>query len=191
MARIVAIILLVASLTLLAACGGSNPAGAGGSATDAAAPGAAATEDAGGGSGDGTTGGVVHDIPAITDGYYATGTAHVRLSGDKSQEVDVELIGAASGTFTGATVLQYAAGEGNEGVSVVIGLDKDAGASIAFTSAVVVAGGGPEQGCSFNLDRNEASGIGGTFACSGLAGLTPGAVTTSNVNLEATFTANR
>ena len=192
MARIVASILLIASLTLVAACGGSNPAGGGGSATDSASTDAAATEDAGGGgSGDGTTGGVVQDMPTIADGYYATGTAHVEISGDKSQTVDVELIGAASGTFTGSTVLQYTTGEGNEGVSVVVGLDKASGASIAFTSAVVVAGGGPEQHCSFNLDRNEASGIGGSFACSGLAGLAPGGLTTSSVNLEATFTANR
>lgn len=192
MARLVAIILLIASLTLLAACSGSNPAGGGGSATDAAAADAAATEDAGGGgSGDGSTGGVVHDIPTITDGYYKTGTAHVEISGAKSQTADVELIGAASGTFTGSTVLQYVTGDGNEGISVVIGLDPEAGASVAFTSAVVVAGGGPEQGCTFNLDRNDASGIGGSFACSGLAGMAAGALTTENVNLAATFTANR
>lgn len=193
MTRSVAIILLLASLSLIAACGGAaNPAGGNGSATDAAATEATATEDAGGGgAGNGTTGGVVHDIPTIADGYYQTGTAHVEISGAKSQTADVGLIGAASGTFTGSTVLQYVTGEGNDGISVVIGLDKDAGASIAFTSAVVVAGGGAEQGCSFNLDRNDASGIGGSFACSGLAGLAAGALTTSSVNIAATFTANR
>ena len=193
MARLVAIILLIASLTFLAACGGgSNPADGGGSATDAATTEATATADSGGGgSGNGTTGATAHDIPTIADGYYKTGTAHVEVSGDKSQTVDVELIGAASGTFTGSTVLQYFTGEGTEGVSVVIGFDKESGASIAFTSAVIVAGGGAEQGCAFNLDRNDAAGIGGSFSCSGLAGLVAGALTTNTVNIQATFTADR
>jgi hypothetical protein len=190
MTRLLSITLLIASLTLLAACGGgSNPAGGGSGAGDSATD-AAPTGDSGGG-GDQTTSTAVHDIPTIADGYYKTGTAHVEITGDKSQTVDLELIGAASGTFTGSTVLQYVAGEGDQAVSVVVGLDKESGASIAVTSAVVFAGGGPEQGCSFNLDRNEASGIGGTFACSGLDGLSAGAVTTSKVNVQATFTANR
>lgn len=193
MAPLVARILLISSLTLLAACGsGTNPAGGGDSPTDAMAAEAAATEDpGGGGTGDGSTGGTVQDIPTIADGYYKTGTAHVEVSGDKSQTVDVELIGAASGTFTGSTVLQYFTGEGADGVSVVIGFDKEAGASIAITSGVIVAGGGPEQDCSFSLDRNDASGIGGSFACSGLAGMVAGALTTNTVNIQATFTANR
>jgi hypothetical protein len=194
MARIGASILFLASITLFAACGGgTKPAGGGGSESDATVTDATTTEDSGGGGGggNGTTGGAVQDIPTIADGYYKTGTAHVEISGDKGQTVDVELVGAASGTFTGSTVLQYVAGEGNEGVSVVIGLDQATGASVGFTSAVVVAGGGPEQGCSFNLDRNDASGIGGSFACSGLAAMSPGALTTSSVTLAATFTANR
>jgi hypothetical protein len=193
MSRIGASILLMASVTLLAACGGgATPAGGGGSETDSAVTDVTTSEDSGGGGGgNGSNGGAVQDIPTIADGYYKTGTAHVEVSGDKRQTADVELIGAASGTFTGSTVLQYLTGEGSEGVSVVIGFDKEAGASIAFTSSVVIAGGGPEQGCSFNLDRNDATGIGGSFACSGLAGMSPGALTTNSVNLAATFTANR
>ena len=190
MARLMAIALLIASLTIVAACGGGSTPAGGGSGTDSAVTDGTTTEDSGSG-GDGTTGGAVQDIPTIADGYYKSGTAHVEITGDKSQTADVELVGAASGTFTGSTVLQYIVGEGNDAVSVVIGLDTESGASVAFTSAVVVAGGGPEQGCSFKLDRNEASGIGGTFACSGVAAMSPGAVTLSNVNLAATFSADR
>ena len=189
MSRPVVVSLLVAALILVAGCGGSGSGGA------EPTPEAGAADNTGGsggsGGGDGSTGGNAADIPTITEGYYTTGTTHVEVSGEASQTADVELIGAASGTFPDGTVLQFASGEGEKGVSVVIGIDKESGASIAFTSAAIVAGGGAEQDCSFNLDKNDASGISGSFACSGLAGLVPGGITETTVNLNATFAANR
>jgi len=182
-------IAVFAILTLsLGACG-SSPGASGDTGTesqpaDASEPVADATTDGGGG---GSGGG---DIPTIADAMYMTGSVHVEVSGDKSQTVDAELVGGASGTFSGQTILTYIVGEGQEAVTVGISVSAESGATIAFSSAVLVAGGGADQGCSFGLDKNDAAGIAGTMSCSGVEGLTTG-LETPIVKIEAAFSANR
>ena len=196
MHRLGSISLVVALGLLLASCGSSTPGTAGGSASvnpsapaasnDAAsppdetvAPSVASTVGGGG------------TIPTIAEGRYTAGKSHFEISGEASETVDADLAAAASVTAEGLTLLSYSAGSGATGVVAHVVFNPDLGPSISYQSAKLVTAGGVPEGCHVELTKNDASGLAGTFSCTGLDALVPGAVTTTKVNVNGTFSANR
>lgn len=182
----------ITTLSLLSACSSGSTAGNGGGAdgdggdTTSAAATTASEEPtqapaAGGGRG---------DIPAIADGTYTGGTAHLEVSGDKTLVVDLPLLPITSTTVGGFTLLTYSAGDGEANVSLNVIVDPEVGPSMSLASAVVFSVGGREQGCAFEFTRNDGSGVSGTVACSDLEGMSAGGLEQPIVDIHGTFTAD-
>ncbi len=182
----------VAMMSLLSACGGGSSGGGDGGVADGSdgdATSVAATPageeptpaPAAGGGG---------DVPAIADGTYTGGTAHLEVSGDKTLVADLPLQTITSTTVGGFTLLTYSAGDGEANVSLNVVVDPEAGPSINLSSAVVFSVGGREQGCAFEFTRNDGSGVSGTVACSDLESMSAGGVEHPVVDIHGTFTAD-
>lgn len=194
MRRLESIALPVALGLLLASCGSSTPGGAAGSApvvpsvaaasNDSESPTDETQPSAGGGGGGGS-------IPTIADGRYKGGTAHIEVSGDVNETLDAALSPVVSITTSGLTALTYSTGSATTQVVVNVVFNPDTGPAISYQSAKVLAAGGVSEGCHVELTKNDASGLAGTFSCSGLEGLAPGAVDPAKVDLKGTYSADR
>lgn len=181
--------LVLALLVLLsfAACGGGTGGGGTDGGGDGTNPGGTAAGEtptqapAAGGGG---------DLPDIADGLYAAGTVHLEVSGDKSLNVDLALIPGASSTTNGATLLVYGSVEGQDATALTIVL-AEAGNGFNLTSPVVLSAGGRASGCRFEVTRNDGSGLQGTFSCSGIDGMVAGGLENPQIDVRATFSADR
>ena len=182
--------LVLALLVLLsfAACSGGTGGGGTDGGGDGTNPGETAAGEtptqapaAGGG----------EDLPDIADGLYAAGTVHLEVSGDKSLNVDLALIPGASSTTDGATSLFYVSGEGQDATALSIVLEAEAGPGFSLSSPVVFSAGGRAEGCRFEFTRNDGSGLTGTLSCSGIDGIAAGGLENPQIDVRATFSADR
>jgi hypothetical protein len=181
----------------LAACGGS---GGGGTATEpptdappvdvpavtdppAAAP---PTEAAPGGQPAG--GG---EIPTLADGLWTSGTFKAEFAGSDPLSVEAPLTAGTSITSGGFTSLFYSLGTQPDLTVVQFVLDPATGGAINFTSPTVLLAGGPAEGCVTTVDRNDASGIAGTFTCPELPGMMIGSNAEVRDSVNATWSAER
>ncbi len=182
------LVLALLALLSFAACGG----GTGGSGTDGGGDGTNSGETA---AGETPTqppaAGGGGDLPDIADGLYAAGTVHLEVSGDKSLNVDLALIPGASSTTNGATLLFYGSGEGQDATALTIVLEAEAGPGFNLTSPVVLSAGGRASGCRFEVTTNDGSGLEGTFSCSGIDGMVAGGLENPQIDVRATFSADR
>ena len=105
--------------------------------------------------------------------------------------MDLPLIPGASVTTDGATLLFYSAGEGQDAIVLSIVLEAETGAGFNLTSAIVLSAGGRAEGCQFEFTRNDGSGLDGTFSCSGIDGLAAGGLENPQIDVRATFSADR
>lgn len=174
---------LVALLPFAACGGGSGANGGNDSTTPTETPAGEGPTDA-----PAVDGG---EIPDIADGLYKAGTAHLEVAGDKSLNVDLALIPGASTTTNGATLLFYGAGEGQDAITLNIVLEAEAGPGFSLSSAVVFSAGGRAEGCRFEFTRNDGSGLDGTFSCSGIDGMAAGGLENPQLDVRATFSADR
>ncbi|HEY8169134.1 MAG: hypothetical protein ACHQ02_01365 [Candidatus Limnocylindrales bacterium] len=173
----------VAALVLLG-CGGTGSGqptdgGEPPAPTDAAAP----TEDQGSGSGSGGASG--GSVPAIANGDYTSGAAHVELSGDKDLAFDADLLVGLATTLDGASAITYTS---PDGASFQLIVDPSSGAGVSVSAADLFVAGG---GCQLDLDRNDDSGIAGTLTCDDAPGFTSGGAVQAIEDIKATFTADR
>ena len=176
---------LATSMLLVVACGG----GAGtGTDPDGAADGdqggaveSQAAEAPGGG-----------DLPDVADGAYTGGTAHIEVTGDKTLNADLALRShhvhhggrrdrPGRSTRAANRIL----------IHTIVAFGTESGPAFSLTSPVVFAAGGLEQGCAFELTRNDASGLAGTFTCRGLDGMSAEGLEQPKVDVVGTFTADR
>jgi hypothetical protein len=173
---------------LIASCGTSSP----GASVGAGASQPAVTPSEGNGQPiDETTPPAGGSFPAIVDGQYTGGKAHLEVSGGKSLTVDLDLGVAASVTTSGTTLLWYSSGSGQDLISLQVIMAPDTGSAINLSSNIVLAVGAAENGCRISVDKNDGSGIAGTFDCPGLPGMTPGGTQALTVNVKGTYSANR
>jgi hypothetical protein len=189
---------LIPVTILIVACGGSaTPAAnapltsAGGGVPNASATGGggatgAPTNPPGGG------GGANAGIPTIADGTYASGTAHVEISGGRNDTFDVD---AASGiTAGGNTILAFTGADNQKVVQLSFlapGQGTPGGLSVAtnVSNAVFAMAGTWGGECQVKITRNNSSGLSGEFSCKdapGLAGVIGG-----KFNIKGTFAAER
>lgn len=180
---------LIAALSF-AACGGGGSGGGGdsggGDATSPAetpAPEEPTEAPAAGGRGGG-------DIPVLANGTYTGGTAHLKVSGDKTLNVDLPLQTITSTTLDGFTLLTYSAGDGQANVALNVVVDPETGPAFSLSSAPVFTGGGRGEGCTFEFNRNDGSGVSGTFACSNLEGMSAEGAERPTVDIKGTFSAD-
>ena len=182
--------LVLALLVLLsfAACSGGTGGGGTDGGGDGTNPGETAAGEtptqalAAGGGG---------DLPDIADGPYAAGTIHLEVSGGKSLNVDLALMPGASSTTNGATLLFYVSGEGQDATALTIVLEAEAGPGFNLSSPVVISAGGRAEGCRFEFTRNDGSGLTGTLSCSGIDGMVAGGLENPQIDVRATFSADR
>jgi hypothetical protein len=174
------VIALCTSLLLLAACSsdsGDDSAPAGGVGADQDAPGggdgpddegADDGDDQGGDDEDGARDSSLGEaLTGIVDAAYATGTAHVEVSGDIELSVDY----ATGGGFTNGGASSLSFSDTNNGV---LGIVIDAGgerAAITFGTAQVGSGGAYPDTCDLGLTKNDDAGVAGRFRCEGVAGV--------------------
>lgn len=168
---------------LVAACGSAATPGAAGTAPDQGGQDANPPVDA---PAAGNAGGVV--APAIADALYASGTAHVDVSGQRTLTTDAALVPGASMTTGGATLLLFGAGEGQEAVVISVSNGPDTGLAMTVTAPQLITGGDGSSGCAFELTRNDDSGLTGTFTCRGISTV---GLDLATVDVNGTFTAER
>lgn len=162
--------------------------GGGSSASSAPAGAAAATDAAAGVPADATAtqaGGPVQAV-TIVEAVYATGAAHVEVSGGKQLTLDGQLVAGASMTVEGGTLLLYSAGEGESASVFAISNGGDSGIGFTLTAPGVVSGGDASTGCAINLTKNDASGVEGNFDCQGQ---TTVGLDQATIGVRATFSA--
>jgi len=124
----------------------------------------------------------------IEDATYTGGAIHVEVTGGKTLTADATLVQGASMTVEGTTLLMYLAGEGQDAVTVSVSNAPDIGLAMTISSAAVITGGDGSTGCAFDITRNDNSGLGGTFRCSGITALVFDMAT---VDARGTFSADR
>ena len=182
------LVLALLALLSFAACSG----GTGGGGTDGGGDGTNPGETAAGETPtEAPAAGGGGDLPDIADGLYAAGTVHLEVSGDKSLNVDLALIPGASSTTDGATSLFYVSGEGQDATALSIVLEAEAGPGFNLSSPVVISAGGRAEGCRFEFTRNDGSGLTGTLSCSGIDGMVAGGLENPQIDVRATFSADR
>jgi hypothetical protein len=185
------LIALIPATILAVACGGSAspaanaPLTAGGSPA-ASTGGGAPTQPAGGG------GGANAGIPTIADGAYKSGTAHVEVSGGRTDTFD----GSAAGGITsgGNTILVFSSTDNQKVVQISFLAPGQTGAGGVSVStnvggSVFSTGGGWGSECQIKVTRNNASGVSGEFTCQdapGIAGVVGG-----KFNIKGTFAVER
>ena len=179
---------LATSMFLVIACGGgAGTEGDPDDAPDGDTGGAVASQPAeapGGNAGGG-------DLPDVADGTYTGGTAHIEVTGDKSLSVDLPLDPVTSITAEGATGLAFYTGSEPDVIHTIVAFGTESGPAFSLTSPVVFAAGGLEQGCVFEITRNDATGLTGTFTCRGLDGMSAEGLEQPKVDVVGTFTADR
>jgi hypothetical protein len=187
----------VSLAAVLAACGGSGGGGAAtGSPTDAPPvdapaptepPAAGAPTDAAPG-GQPAGGG---EIPALADGLWSGGTFKADFGGTHPLSVEAPLTAGTSITSGGFTSLFYSLGTQPDLTVVQFVLDPATGGAINFTSPTVLVAGGPAEGCVTTVDKNDASGIAGTFTCPDMPGMLIGSNDEVRNSVNATWSAER
>jgi hypothetical protein len=179
---------LATSMLLVIACGGgagtgTDPDGAA-DGDQGAAVASQAAEAPGGDAGGG-------DLPDVADGTYSGGTAHIEVTGDKTLSVDLPLDPITSITAEDTTVLTFYTGSEPNLIHALVGFGTDSEPAFSLTSPVLFAAGGPEHGCVLEVTRNDASGLAGTFTCTDLDTMSGDGLEQPNVDVVATFTADR
>jgi hypothetical protein len=185
---------LVLTVCLLTACGGSTSsttsgtatpgtATTGGGTTGGATTGATTTSSpvATVGGGGGTTG-----IPVVADGSFKTGTAHIEISGGRSDTFDLRSAGGFAASGSASIVFTDSQRTFN---LTFTGGGEAAGAIVIATSAYTI---GAELGkeCQIKVTRNDANGLSGELTCKDATGIALPA-TPLAVNIKGTFSADR
>ncbi len=183
MSRPAVVLLIVAIAALSSGCGGSSTA----PTEDSTAATTAL---------DGDTGAVevpvdaapAGEVPVIEEATYASGSAHVEVSGGKSATFDADLLGGGlSITAAGTTLLMYPSTSG-DGQLFSIASAPDVGLAFTLTAEGIVTAGDRDNGCVIELSKNDSTGLAGQFDCHDLQ--TVGG-DFSKVNVRATFSAAR
>jgi hypothetical protein len=168
----------------LAACG--SPAGSEPGASSGAGPSAAAEASQGGGDGGGGgSGGIGKTLP---DGQWSSGELHVTISGDASGSWDAPLVGMASYTTGGESILSYIDADGQVSVGVAIYPDSFA---ISVTTTDLVAGAGTTMNCSVEYHTADDNNIDADFSCPDSPAFTTTGTSGGTVNIEGSLTASR
>jgi len=118
--------------------------------------------------------------PAVTTAPVAVGprgSATYSVSGGYSSSGELPLLQNVANAFDGdGWLLTFGSGNGQGDVLQVATVG---GTFVAtFSNGGVIIGGSGDAGCTSNLTRNDASGVEGTFSCSGVPGLVNHAPTT-------------
>ena len=131
----------------------------------------------------------------IADAAYASGAAHVEVSGGKQLSYDGQLVPGTSITTAGTTVITYQGTVGADVVAFAISAspdNPDAGLSFALTvgsaTSPWVTGGDRTSGCAIELSKNDATGLEGHFTCAGMQAL---GTALSTIDVTASFSAER
>lgn len=175
------IVLALASL-IATACGGGASATAVAPADAESTPAGDTTGDAGG---DQPAGGTVQAV-TIADALYASGSAHVQVSGGKQLTMDAPLVPGASMTTGGGTLLLYSSGEGENASVFSIANGGDGGMGFTITSPGIFTGADASSGCAIELTKNDAAGVEGRFDCRGLSTV---GLDQAVIDVQATFSA--
>lgn len=153
------LLLILTAITglILAACGspsGSPGASGGNEPSSAAVSEAPAQSDAGGGGGGGTGGGSGSAQFEITGGYQASG--------------DYPFIGGLGyWQQAGVSFMVFTEDEGaSEATGLIITLSDD-GSVLQYVAADITI---PAATCDWNITKNDASGVAGSFTCNDQAG---------------------
>jgi hypothetical protein len=131
------------------------------------------------------------EIPALTDGLWTSGTFKAEFAGSDPLSVEAPLTAGTSITSGGFTSLFYSLGTQPNLTVVQFVLDPTTGGAINFTSPTVLLAGGPAEGCVTTVDKNDASGIAGTFTCPELPGMMIGSNAEVRDSVTATWSAER
>jgi hypothetical protein len=172
-----------AGLLLLAACGGSSSndqnADSGSETDGTTAPGPDTTgpPQTDGGTDNGSFG-----VPDLVDASYASGTAHVEMSGDNDASADFTTGGGFTGQ--GTTFISFSDGTGAQQLTISIG-STAAESGISATFDGVSTGGAFGDACSIEVTTNTASEVAGHFSCDGIDAINQSTVL--SVNLDGTF----
>jgi hypothetical protein len=186
-----------AVVAVVGACGGSSGSAAPkATAADAGSQPAPSAATKGGGSddsgaGDGSSGGDA-SIPKIGDATYKSGTANVKITGEKSLDLTGKIAEGGALTIGGTTVLQYALP--SDGGFIQISFlqdDSSSGSGIAVTDGDFVTSGAWGEDCDVTLSRNDGSGIAGDFRCKGLTGADTKLAKAYKIDMEGSFQADR
>ena len=181
------IALIAALLLVVAACGGSDDSesdssAAGDTVADAPAGGDDDADSASSNDGD-QFGAALSDI---ADAIYATGSAHVEVSGDVDRSDD---FGAGGGfTESGMTSLTFNADEQHLlGIAIE---DGGKGGGISFTTKDFATGGAFPDQCKLDVDENDASSFEGSFECNDVPAIEDN-TRSRTVNIAGTFAVHR
>ncbi|MGH2489521.1 MAG: hypothetical protein ACRDFR_07890 [Candidatus Limnocylindria bacterium] len=173
---------------VLAACASpaasEEPGASGGSEPSAAGEASQAGGDGGGG-GTGGSGGIGMTLP---DGAWSSGDLHVTISGDAGGSYDAPLLGQASATQGGQTILTYISAEGEVSIGVAIYTDSFA---ISVTTTELVAGGGTTTTCNVDYHTADDNNIDADFSCPDSPAFTAGGASGGTVDIEGSLTASR
>jgi hypothetical protein len=198
MGSIRSMLALVAIAAVVVACGGSSgtaapkataaaSAASGGSDVEASAE----TE----GSGDSDTGGGSSggdaSIPKIGDASYKSGTANVKISGEKSLDLQGEISENGALTIGGATVLQYALPTEGGFIQISFLQDESSTSGIALADGDFILAGTWGEDCDVKVTRNDGSGLAGDFVCKGLTGADSKLAKAYQVDMTGSFSADK
>lgn len=163
------LVLVVLAAMLLAACGSSgadesdDPSGAGSS--DAPASQDAETSD------EPKPSQGLSDFPDVADGLFNTGTLHLEVRGDRSEDVDM----TTTAFITGGNVFISGADEAGTAFVQIIWSSAEGSGGVSWGMKDIL--GAMELGdCSLDLSKNDPGGLAGTVDCDDTDGLEKGAI---------------
>lgn len=161
------VVVVLAAPVVGAGCGGDDDDSAAAGATGAKAEDTSKTTEKAPDDGDGASSSKGGDLPSLGDASYATGTAHVTISGDKDASYDLLGGGATTGGFTTLSFRDDATGAT---LAIVWG-DSESDPAVALAGADFAAGGTIGKECSVSVDKSDAASVAGEFECKGIPGV--------------------
>lgn len=123
-------------------------------------------------------------LPNIKAATYGSGKAHIEISGDKTQKIDLEGNGIAQDGFG---LFTYVGSDGSIQISVSSTSGESPG-GFGLTTTEVATGGEWGKECTVTMEQTGAEAK-GEFSCDTLDALQPGSAKTHRVKVKGTFSA--
>lgn len=175
---ILALLVISAIMVACSSPGGGSSGPSSEASSGAIQPGASqATASSDGDGGDGGGG-----------GSGANGSITYEISGDYTASGELPFIPLGLSLFVDGGWLAYFGETGGDTI-IQISTNPD-GLIASFTSPQVSAAGTEDNGCDFNITKNDSSGLAGSFECHDVLGFTTGTVTQIRVDFRGDFDAH-
>ena len=179
---------LAIGLLFTSACGGSSKPAAKSSDNTPTGQNSSSSQSTdsssnGGGGGGGTIAG-----GGVVIGNYSQGSAHVEISGGRSESTDFNAAGGA--TTPDGTFVSFTSGDGQNSMTITVSPKQDE-TGVAVSINGLTTGGAFNDKCRIDVTKNDASELTGTFTCTGVDGVSGSQVFQGNLNVTGRFSAKR